>query len=41
MYALLIAEDPDDIATFSMILQRAGLAVTTANNLDLAMQNWT
>ena len=41
MYALLIAEAPDDIATFSMILQRAGLAVTTANNLDLAMQNWT
>jgi DNA-binding response OmpR family regulator len=40
MYALLIAEDPDDIATFSMILQRAGLAVTTANNLDLAIQNW-
>ncbi|MBN1994130.1 MAG: response regulator transcription factor [Anaerolineae bacterium] len=41
MYALLIAEDADDIAIFSMILQRAGVAVTTAKNLDRAMQNWS
>ncbi len=41
MYALLIAEDPDEIAIFSVVLQRAGLAVTTARNLDQAMDNWT
>jgi DNA-binding response OmpR family regulator len=41
MYALLIAKDIDDIAIFSMILQRAGLAVTIAKDLDRAMQNWT
>lgn len=41
MYALLIAEDPDDVAIFSMVLQRAGLAVTTTKALDSAIQNWT
>jgi DNA-binding response OmpR family regulator len=41
MYALLIAEDPDDIAIYSMVLQRAGLAVTTAKSLDKAIQNWS
>jgi DNA-binding response OmpR family regulator len=41
MYALLISEDADDIAIFSMILQRAGLAVTTAKNLQRAIQNWS
>lgn len=40
MYALLIATDQDDIAIFSMVLQRAGLAVTTAKDLEKAMQNW-
>ena len=40
MYALLITDDPDDIAIFSMILQRAGLAVTTVNDLEQAMRNW-
>ena len=40
MYALLIAEDPDDVAIFSMALQRAGLAVTTSKDLEQAMQNW-
>ncbi len=40
MFALLIAEDPDDVAIFSMALQRAGLAVTTATQLDRAMQQW-
>jgi DNA-binding response OmpR family regulator len=40
MYALLITADLDDIAIFSMILQRAGLAVTTAKELEGAMQNW-
>jgi DNA-binding response OmpR family regulator len=41
MYALLISEDADEIAIFSMVLQRAGLAVTTAKDLDRAMQNWS
>lgn len=40
MYALLIAEDLDDVAIFSMVLQRAGLAVSTAKDLEPAMQNW-
>ena len=40
MYALLVFEDPDDSAIFSMVLQRAGLAVTTAKTLDVGLQNW-
>ena len=40
MYALLIAEDPDDVAFFSLILQRAGLTVTTNRELERAMQGW-
>jgi DNA-binding response OmpR family regulator len=40
MYALLIAEDPDDIAIFSLALQRAGLAVTPTRELEKAMQGW-
>jgi len=40
MYALLIAEDLDDVAIFSMVLQRAGLAVSTAKDLEPAMKNW-
>ena len=41
MYGLLIADDPDDVAIFSVILQRAGLAVSTAGDLEQAIQNWT
>jgi DNA-binding response OmpR family regulator len=41
MYALLIAEDPDDVAIFSMVLQRASLAVSTTKTLDSAIQNWS
>ncbi|RMF01194.1 MAG: DNA-binding response regulator [Chloroflexi bacterium] len=40
MYALLIADDSDDVALFSLALQRAGLSVTTGNNLERAMQSW-
>ncbi|MDX1524389.1 MAG: hypothetical protein R3264_22355, partial [Anaerolineae bacterium] len=40
MYALLIADNADDIAIYSILLQRAGLAVTTAKDFDKAMQNW-
>jgi DNA-binding response OmpR family regulator len=41
MYALLVAEDVDEIAIYSMVLQRAGLAVTTAKDLERAMKNWS
>lgn len=41
MYALLISEDSDDVAIFSIVLQRAGLAVTTAKDLNRAIQNWS
>ncbi len=42
MYALLIVEDPDDAAIFSLVLQRAGLAVTTtARELEQAMRQWS
>ncbi|MBN1219449.1 MAG: response regulator transcription factor [Anaerolineae bacterium] len=41
MYALLIAQDADDVAIFSMVLQRAGLAVTAAKDLNRAMQTWS
>jgi len=40
MYALLITEDPDEVAVFSTILQRAGLAVTSVKDLERAMQGW-
>lgn len=40
MYALLVAEDPDDVAIFSLALQRAGMAVTTTRELEKAMQGW-
>ena len=40
MYALLIAEDPDEAAVLSLVLQRAGLAVTSSTGLERAMQSW-
>lgn len=40
MYALLIAQDPDETALLSLVLQRAGLAVTTASELERAMASW-
>lgn len=41
MYALLIAEDPDEAAILSLVLQRAGLAVATSSNLERAMRSWS
>lgn len=41
MYALLITEDEDETAIFSMVLQRAGLAVTSARLLERAMNHWS
>jgi DNA-binding response OmpR family regulator len=40
MYALLLASDADEKAVLSLVLQRAGLAVTSASDLDRAMQSW-
>lgn len=40
MYALLIAEDSDETAILSVVLQRAGLAVATSSDLERAMQKW-
>jgi DNA-binding response OmpR family regulator len=40
MYALLISRDPDEKALLSLALQRAGLAVTTANDLHRAIKSW-
>lgn len=40
MYALLLAQDADEKAILSIVLQRAGLAVTFASDLDRAMQSW-
>ena len=40
MYALLLAEDSDEAAILSLVLQRAGMTVTTAKQLKHAMQIW-
>jgi DNA-binding response OmpR family regulator len=40
MYAMLLSENADERAVLSLVLQRAGLAVTTARNLDRAMKSW-
>lgn len=40
MYALLIAQDADERAVLSLALQRAGVAVTTATELERAMRSW-
>lgn len=41
MYAMLIAQNADERAILSLVLQRAGLAVTTATDLERAMRSWT
>ncbi|HNS49720.1 MAG TPA: response regulator transcription factor [Anaerolineae bacterium] len=40
MYALLICQNPDERAFLSLVLQRAGLAVTTAGTLERALDTW-
>ena len=40
MYALLLAKDSDESAVLSLVLQRAGLTVTTAKDLQHVMQTW-
>ena len=38
MYALLLARNADERAVLSLVLQRAGLAATTVNDLERALQ---
>jgi DNA-binding response OmpR family regulator len=40
MYAMLLAENADERAVLSLVLQRAGLAVTTVHDLERAMKTW-
>jgi len=40
MYALLICHHPDERAFLSLVLQRAGLAVTTSATLERALDTW-
>ena len=40
MYALLLARNADERAVLSLVLQRAGLAATTVNGLERALQAW-
>jgi DNA-binding response OmpR family regulator len=37
---MLLASNADERAVLSLVLQRAGLAVTTAHNLERAMKTW-
>jgi DNA-binding response OmpR family regulator len=40
MYAMLLAQNADERVVLSLVLQRAGLAVTMAAELERAMQSW-
>jgi DNA-binding response OmpR family regulator len=40
MYALLLADEADERAVLSLVLQRAGLAVTSGDNLERALRVW-
>jgi DNA-binding response OmpR family regulator len=40
MYAMLLAGNADERAILSLVLQRAGLAVTMAHDLERAMKTW-
>ncbi len=41
MDAMLVADDLDERSVLSVILQRAGLAVTTGKDLDVSMRSWS
>ena len=41
MYALLLTQNADERAVLSLALQRAGLAVTTATDLERALHAWS
>lgn len=40
MYAMLLSKSADERALLSLVLQRAGLAVTTGSSLERAMKSW-
>lgn len=40
MYALLLVQNADEKAVLSLVLQRAGLAVSTGSDLEHALQIW-
>jgi DNA-binding response OmpR family regulator len=40
MYALLVAENPDEAAILSLTLQRAGLSVATDKDLEQGLRRW-
>lgn len=40
MYALLLAQNLDEKSVLSLVLQRAGLAVTAETNLEHALRTW-
>jgi DNA-binding response OmpR family regulator len=40
LYALLIAQSVDETAVLTLVLQRAGLAVITTNDIQAAIQAW-
>jgi len=40
MYALLLAQNPDENAILSLVLQRTGLAVNTASHVQRAIDTW-
>jgi len=41
MHGLVVAEDLDEAAVLSLVLQRANLAVTTGRDLEQAMRRWS
>lgn len=41
MYALLLADDPDESAILSTVLQRVGLAVTSSQTLSRVLKTWS
>jgi DNA-binding response OmpR family regulator len=41
MYAILVADDPDELAVYATVLQRVGLAVTTATGLEQVLPTWS
>jgi DNA-binding response OmpR family regulator len=41
VYALLLSRHPDETAILSLVLQRVGMSVHTANSAERAVDNWT
>jgi DNA-binding response OmpR family regulator len=41
MYAVLLSQNADETSILSLVLQRAGLAVTTANRVERVIATWS